>query len=123
MQFLWCLRRFTFNVSLNTTGEAHYVVLPANNSLPTVVDSQSLFVQAAASLFAGFNVAASGDMRIPNANTNYSQVVLVCRQDNDFPPNLTSVLLYCLNSETCSCYLVLSSAEFVSLHPLVQMHC
>ena len=65
-------------VSLNVTGAAHYVVLPANTSLPTVVDSQTLTTEAAATLFSGYNVAASGDMTISSANTNYSQVVLVC---------------------------------------------
>ena len=78
IHWTWCLCRFTFNVSLNTTGAAHYVVLPANSSLPTVVDSQTLTLQAAALLFAGYNVAANGDMPIPHAYTNYSQVVLVC---------------------------------------------
>lgn len=62
---------------MNVTGAAHYVVLPANTSLPTVVDSATLTTEAAATLFSGYNVSASGDMTISSANTNYSQVVLV----------------------------------------------
>ena len=63
---------------MNVTGSAHYVVLPANASLPAVVDSQALFTQPAASLFAGFAVAASGDMLNVTAFTNYTQLVSVC---------------------------------------------
>ena len=64
-------------VSLNITGAAHYVVLPANSSLPTIVDSQALTTQSAATLFPGYTVAASGDMPIGTAFTDYSQAVLV----------------------------------------------
>ena len=64
-------------VSLNVTGAAHFVVLPANSSLPTVVDSQALTTQSAATLFSGYTVAASGDMAITSAYTNYSQAILV----------------------------------------------
>lgn len=69
--------RFSLVVALNITGAAHYVVLPANSSLPTVVDSQALTTQSAATLFSGYTVAASGDMSIGSAFTNYSQAVLV----------------------------------------------
>ena len=69
--------RFAFVVSLNVTGAAHYVVMPANASLPTVVDSQMLTTQAAGTVFPGNAIAASGDMSISSPFTNYSQVVLV----------------------------------------------
>ena len=69
--------RFSLVVALNITGAAHYVVLPANSSLPTVVNSQALTTQSAATLFSGYTVAASGDMSIGSAFTNYSQAVLV----------------------------------------------
>ncbi|DBA74581.1 TPA: hypothetical protein ACH3X2_009453 [Trebouxia sp. C0005] len=68
--------QFSLVVSLNITGAAHFVVLPANSSLPTVVDSQALTTQSAATLFSGYTVAASGDMSIGTAYTNYSQAVL-----------------------------------------------
>lgn len=64
-------------VSLNVTGAAHYVVMPTNTSLPTVVDSQALTTQATSVLFQGNIIAASGEMNIPAPFTNYSQVVLV----------------------------------------------
>lgn len=69
--------RFTFEVYLNVTGAAHYVVMPANASLPTVLESQTLTTQAAGVVFPGNTIAASGDMSIPKPFTNYSQVVLV----------------------------------------------
>lgn len=80
-------------VSLNVTGAAHYVVMPANTSLPTVVDSQALTTQAASVLFQGNIIAASGDMNIPSPFTNYSQLVLVrlLSQHNICTTNL----LYC----------------------------
>ena len=59
------------------TGAAHYVVLPANTSLPTVVDSQALTTQSASAIFGGAAIAASGDMAIPTAFTNFSQLVWV----------------------------------------------
>ena len=65
-------------VSLNVTGAAHYVVLPANSSLPAVVDPQALTTQDVASLFAGNNVTASGDLNILAAFNDTPQVVLVC---------------------------------------------
>ncbi|DBB14474.1 TPA: hypothetical protein ACH3X3_004761 [Trebouxia sp. C0006] len=68
--------QFSLVVALNITGAAHYVVLPANSSLPTVVNSQALTTQSAATLFSGYTVAASGDMSIGSAFTNYSQAVL-----------------------------------------------
>ena len=64
-------------VSLNVTGAFHYVVVPANASLPTVVDSQALTTQASGDLFSGYNVAASGDMHITSAFKNHTQAVLV----------------------------------------------
>lgn len=86
--------RFGLVVSLNVTGAAHYVVMPANASLPTVVDSQALTTQAAAVLFPGNSIAASGDMNIPSPFTNYSQLVLVC---------LLSLLTHCPYFLHCSC--------------------
>jgi len=80
-------------VSLNITGAAHYVVLPTNSSLPTVVDSQALTTQSAATLFSGYNVAASGDMSIGSAFTNYSQAVLVRMASSVV--RLPSLLLVC----------------------------
>ncbi|KAL0035306.1 hypothetical protein WJX77_000193 [Trebouxia sp. C0004] len=68
--------QFSLVVSLNVTGAAHFVVLPANSSLPAVVDSQALTTQSAATLFSGYTVAASGDFPIRSAYTNYSQAVL-----------------------------------------------
>ena len=68
---------FSLVVSLNVTGAFHYVVLPANDSLPTVVDSQTLTTQPAGALFSGYNVAASGDMHITKAFTDHTQRVLV----------------------------------------------
>lgn len=70
--------RFAFVVSLNVTGAAHYVVMPANASLPSVVSSQTLTTSAAGVVFPGNTIAASGDMSISSPFTNYSQVVLVC---------------------------------------------
>lgn len=69
--------RFTLVVSLNVTGYAHYFVVPANASLPTIVDSQALTTQAANNLFSGYAVAATGTMNILTAFTNYSQIVQV----------------------------------------------
>ena len=70
--------RFAFEVSLNVTGAAHYVVMPANASLPTFINSQTLTEQAANTVFPGNIIAASGDMSISSPFTNYSQLVLVC---------------------------------------------
>lgn len=78
-------------VSLNITGAAHFVVLPANSSLPTVVDSQALTTQSAATLFSGYTVAASGDMSIGTAYTNYSQAVLVRMASVAWLPSLLPV--------------------------------
>ena len=70
-------RRFSFVVSLNVTGAAHFVVMPANASLPTVVNSQTLTTQAAGTVFPGNTIAASGDMPIPEPFTDYPKLVLV----------------------------------------------
>ena len=89
---LTSVRRFEFVVSLNITGAAHYVVMPANASLPTVVDSQTLTTQAAGVVFPGNTIAASGDMSITSPSTNYSQVVLVRS-----PEHLCHFVCYCLH--------------------------
>lgn len=65
-------------MSLNVTGAAYFVVLPANASLPAVVDSQVLTTQNASAVLGGAAIAASGNVTIPRAFTNQSQVVLVC---------------------------------------------
>lgn len=98
--------RFSFVVSLNVTGAAHYVVMPANASLPTVVDSQTLTTQAAGTVFAGNTIAASGDMPIPDPNTNYPQVVLVRARSLSF---CTISLLFHLVFLHVSCFVIHSA--------------
>ena len=90
--FLAC--RFEFVVSLNVTGAAHYVVMPANASLPTTVDSQTLTTQAADTVFPGNTIAASGDMPISTRFTNYSQLVQVRPLPTSSPSSC--LLLLCL---------------------------
>lgn len=71
--------RFTFVVSLNVTGFVYYVVLPADASLPTIVDSQALTTQNASAVLNGAAITASGTVIVSTAFTNYSQLVLVCK--------------------------------------------
>lgn len=73
-----CLCRFSLQVALNTTGAAHYVVVVNNSpTLNTAPDATALTNQNATLLFAGQVVAASGDIAVPQANTNITQVINV----------------------------------------------
>ena len=87
-------------MSLNVTGAAYFVVLPANASLPAVVDSQVLTTQNASAVLGGAAIAASGNVIIPRAFTNQSQVVLVC---GTLQQSVIVLCTLCLCTEYASC--------------------
>ena len=71
--------RFTLVVSLNTSGAAHYVVVPNSPSLvsATSLNAAALSTQPATSIFPGTTIAATGDISVPQAFLSVTQTVTV----------------------------------------------
>lgn len=70
---------FTLVVSLNTTGAVHYVVVPNSPGLVSAasLNAAALSTQAATSVFPGTTIAATGDISVPQAFLNVTQIVTV----------------------------------------------